>query len=162
MPIERDPEIRFHEQGTLNAVTRWITSHDEGLAEWLKNVRRAYQVDRADVEPEHRAALLLLKDEDDAGSARIGLLDVGGAQLEDVTAWSTWQAKTVLSRVQGVEDTLLSARALLESRHLEEVGDKQGRLLFERQDVDRALDFQAAMKERFSKELHVLTGGKPS
>jgi hypothetical protein len=49
MGIERDPAIRFHEAGTLNAVTRWIASHDEGLAEWFKNSRRAYQGDRADV-----------------------------------------------------------------------------------------------------------------
>jgi hypothetical protein len=41
MAIERDPEIRFHELGTLLAVTRWVTTHDEGLAEWLKNARRA-------------------------------------------------------------------------------------------------------------------------
>lgn len=32
------------------ASTRWISTHDEGLAEWLKNARRAYQVDRSNVE----------------------------------------------------------------------------------------------------------------
>lgn len=52
--IERDTSIRFHEQGTLNAVTRWISTHEEGLAEWIKNVRRAYQADRADVEEGRR------------------------------------------------------------------------------------------------------------
>ena len=98
MAIERDPTIKFHEQGTLNSVTRWIASHDEGLAEWLKNVRRAYQADRADVAEEHRAAILLLRDADDSGPARIGLLDVGGATLEDVTAWSTWQDPEASSR----------------------------------------------------------------
>ena len=36
MAIERDSQIRFHELGTLQSVTRWIRSHDEGLAEWLK------------------------------------------------------------------------------------------------------------------------------
>ena len=41
MSIERDKEIVFHEEGTLNAVTRWISSHDEGIAEWLKNARPA-------------------------------------------------------------------------------------------------------------------------
>lgn len=88
--IERDPAIKFHEQGTLNAVTRWVSTHDEGLAEWLKNARRAYQPDRGDVKEEHREAVLLLKD-GDGSAARIGLLDVGGATLEDVTAWGTWQ-----------------------------------------------------------------------
>jgi hypothetical protein len=98
MTIERDAAIKFHEQGTLNAVTRWISSHDEGLAEWLKNVRRAYQGDRADVGEEHRCAVLLLKDADGSNPARIGLLDVGGATLEDVTAWSTWQDPQASSR----------------------------------------------------------------
>ena len=84
MTIERDPEIKFHEQGTLNAVTRWVSSHDEGIAEWLKNARRAYQVDRCDVAEEHRCAVLLFKDKDAHGPARMGLLDVGGATLEDV------------------------------------------------------------------------------
>jgi hypothetical protein len=98
MTIERDSAIKFHEQGTLIAVTRWISSHDEGLAEWLKNVRRAYQADRADVGEGNRCAVLLLKDADDSGPARIGLLDVGGATLEDVTAWSTWQDPQASSR----------------------------------------------------------------
>ncbi len=96
--IERDETIRFHEQGTLIAVTRWISSHDEGLAEWLKNVRRAYQADRAAVAEEDRCAVLLLNDANPAGPARIGLLDVGGATVEDVTAWSTWQDPDASSR----------------------------------------------------------------
>lgn len=91
MTIERNEQIRFHEQGTLDAVTRWISSHSDGLAEWFKNVRRQYQVDRANVAEEHRAAVLLLSDKKDDRPARIGVLDVGGATLEDVTAWSTWQ-----------------------------------------------------------------------
>jgi hypothetical protein len=102
MAIERDPNIKFHEQGTLNSVTRWIASHDEGLAEWFKNVRRAYLSDRADVSEENRAAVLLLRDESDSGPARIGLLDVGGATLEDVTAWSTWQDPEASGRSSGV------------------------------------------------------------
>ena len=83
MTIDRDPQIRFHELGTLQSVTRWIRTHDEGLAEWLKNARRAYQSDRADVADEDRVAFLLLHDAVDDRPARIGLLDVGGA-----TRWS--------------------------------------------------------------------------
>ena len=98
MSIERDPQIRFHEEGTLKSVTRWIRSHDEGLAEWLKNVRRAYQSDRANVADEDRAALLLFRDATDNSPARIGLLDVGGATLEDVDKWSTWQDPEASSR----------------------------------------------------------------
>ncbi|HET9199052.1 MAG TPA: Ig-like domain-containing protein [Solirubrobacterales bacterium] len=102
--IERDDAIRFHEQGTLDAVTRWISSHDEGIAEWLKNVRRAYQADRAGVADGDRSAVLLLNDADPAGPARIGLLDVGGATLEDVTAWSTWQDPEASSRSRGTTE----------------------------------------------------------
>jgi hypothetical protein len=107
MSIERDSTIRFHESGTLISVTRWIRSHDEGIAEWLKNTRRAYQPDRAKVDEKHRAALLVFRDADAKGAARIGLLDVGGASLEDVTAWSTWQDPTASSRGSGrpEEDT---------------------------------------------------------
>jgi hypothetical protein len=91
MSIERNEWIRFHEKGTLDAVTRWIATHYDGIAEWLKNVRRQCQVDRANVVEEHRVAALLLQDAKDNNPARIGMLDVGGATLEDVTAWSTWQ-----------------------------------------------------------------------
>jgi len=91
MSIERTERIRFHEKGTLNAVTRWIAAHHEGIAEWCKNVRRQYQVDRANVPDDHRAAVLLLLDSRREKQARIGVLDVGGATLEDVTAWSSWQ-----------------------------------------------------------------------
>ena len=91
LSIERDAGIRFHELGTLTSVTRWVSSHDEGIAEWLKNSRRAYQPDRANVDEPHRTAILLLKDATGKTPARIALLDTGGATLEDVTAWSVWQ-----------------------------------------------------------------------
>jgi hypothetical protein len=96
--IERDAGIRFHELGTLTSITRWVSSHDEGIAEWLKNSRRAYQPDRSNVEEAHRTALLLLKDAAGKSPARIGLLDTGGATLDDVTAWSTWQDPTASGR----------------------------------------------------------------
>jgi hypothetical protein len=107
MNIERDSEIRFHDFGTLVSVTRWIRSHDEGIAEWLKNTRRAYERNRANVDERHRAALLLFRDADGQGAARIGLPDVGGASLEDVTKWSIWQDPTASSRGSGLseEDT---------------------------------------------------------
>lgn len=105
MAIERDVEgIKFHELGTLTSVTRWISTHDEGIAEWLKNARRAYQPDKADVEEAHRAAVLLLKDADGDEPARIGLLDVGGATLEDVTRWSTWQDPEASRGLTGLRD----------------------------------------------------------
>jgi hypothetical protein len=66
--------------------------------------------------------------------------------------------RVVTRRVEAVEDTLRAALALLEARELDEVGDKQGRLLFDRTDIERGLEFQEAMKQRFSKELLVLSG----
>lgn len=104
MSIERNEPIRFHEQGTLDAVTRWIATHHDGIAEWLKNVRRQYQVDRANVEENHRVAVLLLQDARDDKPARIGVLDVGGATLEDVTAWSTWQDTSASHRGSGLQE----------------------------------------------------------
>ena len=60
MSIERNEPIRFHEKGTLEAVTRWIATHNDGVAEWLKNVRRQYQVDRANVAENQRVAALFI------------------------------------------------------------------------------------------------------
>src|SRR5437899_12613136 len=99
MSIERSEPIRFHPQGTLDAVTRWIATHHDGIAEWFKNVRRQYQVDRANVALDHRVAVLLLKDSKHGIPARIGVLDVGGATLEDVTAWGDrWNDPTASRR----------------------------------------------------------------
>ncbi|MGA2060135.1 MAG: hypothetical protein ABSG67_06610, partial [Thermoguttaceae bacterium] len=98
MTIERDDKIRFHELGTLLSVSRWVNNHDDGIAEWLKNVRRAYQADRANVLDEHRSALILMKDGDIESPAILGVLDVGGATLNDVNAWSTWQDPTASGR----------------------------------------------------------------
>ena len=61
---------------------------------WLSGSRMSagdHQVDRANVADGHRVAVLLMSDEKDGRPSRIGVLDVGGATLEDVTAWSTWQ-----------------------------------------------------------------------
>lgn len=104
MTIDRDKHIRFHEKGTLDAVTRWVSRHDEGLAEWLKNARAATRPDRGKVAEQHRVAVLLLLDADSAHPARIGLLDVGGATLRDVTLWSTWQDPEASSRKNTAED----------------------------------------------------------
>ena len=104
MAIERNEAIRFHEKGTLNAVTRWIAAHPEGIAEWFKNVRRQYQVDRADVADNSRTAVLLLQDARAEKSARIGVLDVGGATLEDVTAWELWQDPDASRRASQLQE----------------------------------------------------------
>ena len=48
--------------------------------------------------------MLLLKDAKEGNPARIGLLDVGGATLEDVTAWSTWQDPEASRRGWTIEE----------------------------------------------------------
>lgn len=106
MPIERTEAIRWHNEGTLRAATRWITGHEDGIAELFKNVRRAYQADRLNVDDRHRSAALLFQDGDkDRGrSARIGVLDVGGAMLDDVDAWSIWHDPTASHRSSGLDE----------------------------------------------------------
>lgn len=101
MSIERDTQILFDPDGTLRATTSWISKHDEGLAELLKNALYAYHPHRANVADRHYVAAILLADgEETAASARIGVLDVGGATLEDVIRWSVWQDQRA-SRVDG-------------------------------------------------------------
>lgn len=106
MTIERTETIQWHNEGTLRAVTRWITGHEDGLAELLKNARRAYQADRLDVDLAHRAVLLLLRDKGEGvdAPARMGVLDVGGAMVEDMEAWSVWHDPTASHRSSGVEE----------------------------------------------------------
>ena len=74
MSIERDPNIVFDPDGTLRATTNWISKHDEGLAELLKNVRYAYLPNRSNVEIKHHVAAILLADSTDTTAARIGVL----------------------------------------------------------------------------------------
>lgn len=98
MRIDRDESIQFHQAGTLDAVTRWISQLHEGVAEWFKNCRAQYGSHRAAVAEDHAVAVLLLQDATETAEARIGMLDVGGATLEDVTLWSTWQDPDASSR----------------------------------------------------------------
>lgn len=56
MSIERDTQIRFDPDGTLRATTSWISKHDEGLAELLKNALYAYHPHRANVDIKHYVA----------------------------------------------------------------------------------------------------------
>jgi hypothetical protein len=98
MSIERDENIVFDDLGTLIASTRWISTHDEGIAEWMKNARLAYQIDGANVIDADRVSVLLLKDIDQRAPARIGLLDVGGAAIEDIERWSKWNDPRPSSR----------------------------------------------------------------
>src|SRR5258708_26267857 len=56
-------------------------------------------------------------------------------------------------RVSFVDETLHAAQRLLTERDVEIISDERGQDLFDRHDVQRCLEFQFALKDRFSKEL---------
>lgn len=101
MSIERDSTILIEPEGNLRATTSWISKHDEGLAELLKNVHYAYLPNRANVDTKHHVAAILFADADESSPARIGVLDVGGATVDDLQRWSVWQDERA-SLVDGV------------------------------------------------------------
>jgi hypothetical protein len=65
-------------------------------------------------------------------------------------------SRVIRERVQQVEHTLRKALELLDAKGVEEIGEKRAKLLYERQDIERCLDFQAQMKARFSRDLRLL------
>lgn len=65
-------------------------------------------------------------------------------------------AKTVRQRLAEVDDNLSSAAQFLSDRGVSEVADARGRILFEKTDIDRCMEFQQTLKDRFAKELAIL------
>ena len=65
-------------------------------------------------------------------------------------------SRVVVERVKRVEHTLSKAEELLEAKHVDEVGDSHGRVLYERQDLMRCRDFQNELKRRFAEDLRFL------
>jgi hypothetical protein len=65
-------------------------------------------------------------------------------------------ARTVRERVRNVDQTLTRARQRLNELGVERVLEQRGRLLFDREDVDRLEQFHAELKRRFQKELRIL------
>ncbi len=63
----------------------------------------------------------------------------------------------IRSRIQAVDTTLRDAAALLEQRGTSHVGGRHGKALFEREDLQRAMEFQETLKERFAAELRTLS-----
>ncbi len=60
------------------------------------------------------------------------------------------------SRITDVDHTLEKAQAMLGEGGFDEVAARHGKVLFDRDDVARAMEFQAMLKERFRKELATL------
>lgn len=65
----------------------------------------------------------------------------------------------VRDRVGGIDNILRSAMKLLNERGVDEIAASRGKVLFDRQDIERCIEFQETMKNRFSRDLHVLNPG---
>jgi hypothetical protein len=65
-------------------------------------------------------------------------------------------AKTVRERVVSVEHTLRAAAKALEDRNVNEIIEQRGKVLFDRRDIERCLEFQSVLKERFKRDLRLL------
>ena len=66
--------------------------------------------------------------------------------------------RVIAERVRSVEDTLVAALRVLETRELEEIGEGRGRRLYDRSDILRCLEFARDLRRRFDKELRMLAG----
>ena len=64
--------------------------------------------------------------------------------------------RIVRERVNSVKHTLKQALDVLKERGTEAVVEQRGRILFERKDIERCLEFQAALKQRFARDLRLL------
>lgn len=65
--------------------------------------------------------------------------------------------RVIKERVARIDDTLEAANSLLDERGIDEIRHGS-QTLFDRNDIERCREFQAAMKERFSEDLRKLTG----
>lgn len=62
----------------------------------------------------------------------------------------------IQTRISDIDRTLEKALSILEAGGVDEVAVRHGKALFDRMDIERALNFQATLKERFAKELVTL------
>jgi hypothetical protein len=62
----------------------------------------------------------------------------------------------IRARIGYVDKTLEKANSLLDERGIEEIAARHGKALFDRPDIERAMEFQATLKQRFAKDLATL------
>lgn len=62
----------------------------------------------------------------------------------------------IRTRIGHVHKTLETARSMLNEKGIEEIAARHGRVLFDRTDIERAMEFQATLKRRFAKDLSTL------
>jgi hypothetical protein len=65
-------------------------------------------------------------------------------------------ARVIQARISDVDRTLEKALSLLDMGGVEEIAARRGKALFDRTDIERAMNFQAILKERFAKDLVTL------
>jgi hypothetical protein len=64
--------------------------------------------------------------------------------------------RAIRARIGEVDNSLERARALLDKKGVDEIGARHGRPLFDRNDIERAAEFQNTLKQRFARELSTL------
>lgn len=64
--------------------------------------------------------------------------------------------KVIRARILDVERTLEKALGMLGSSSVDEVASRHGKGLFDRADIERAMNFQSTLKKRFAKDLATL------
>jgi hypothetical protein len=62
----------------------------------------------------------------------------------------------IRSRILRVDTTLREAKEILDSKGVDEISGKGGKVLFERRSIERLAEFNSTLKNRFRKELIVL------
>lgn len=65
-------------------------------------------------------------------------------------------ALTVRKRVTEIDDVLQAASQFLNDHGVEEIADARGKVLFDRNDLERCVQFQQTLKDRFARELAIL------
>ena len=64
--------------------------------------------------------------------------------------------KTVCERVGSVDQILKAAIDVLDRRGVDEIVAHRGKILFDRKDIERCMEFHATLKQRFARDLRVL------
>jgi hypothetical protein len=64
--------------------------------------------------------------------------------------------KAIQTRILDIDRNLERALSLLDVGGVNEVAARHGKVLFDRTDIERAMNFQATLKERFAKDLATL------
>ena len=64
--------------------------------------------------------------------------------------------RVIQTRILDIDRTLEKALSLLDAGGVDEVAARHGKALFDRTDIERAMNFQGALKERFAKDLATL------